>query len=109
MTTERVSNPSTATKHYPVRYKVWDYRFPTDETIETLRFDDRYLHIELGDERILSIPLSWIPPLRDASPQELKKYQISEDRTLIFGHPDQTAINEVLRLTDYLHVSPQGS
>jgi hypothetical protein len=100
MTTNAISN--TATRHYPIRYRIGDYTFPTDDTLETVRFDDTYLHIELVDGRLLSIPLSWIPPLRDASPQERAKYRISEDRDAIIWDPQESAVNEILRLADYL-------
>ena len=64
MHTEHVYD--TSAKHYPIRYSVWDYQFPIADTIASVHFDDKYIHIELTDERLLSIPLHWIPPLRDA-------------------------------------------
>jgi hypothetical protein len=87
---------------YPIRYKAHEYRFPTDDTIESIRFDDKYLHIEFVDERIFSIPLAWIPPLRDAQPAEREKYQISLDRDAIIWDPEESEVNEILRLRDYL-------
>jgi hypothetical protein len=90
------------TIHYPIRYSVWDYTFPAGDTIEAVRFDDQYIHIELVDERILSIPLRWIPPLRDASPEEREKYHIGEDRDVIIWDPAESEVNEILRLSDYL-------
>ena len=104
MPIESVSSQAEAAKHYPIRYSVWEYEFPTSDTIEAVRFDQKYIHIELVDERILSIPLRWIPPLRDASPAEREKYHISEDRTLIIWDPAESTVNEILRLSDYLSV-----
>jgi hypothetical protein len=87
---------------YPIRYSVWEYTFPTDNTIETVRFDDKYMHVEFVDERILSIPLAWIPPVRDVSPAEREKVRISEDRTILIWDPDEGEANEILRIEDYL-------
>ena len=67
-------------------------------------FDERYLHIELADERVLSIPLHWIPPLRDASPADRAKYHLSEARDALIWDPEEGEVNEILRLTDYLSV-----
>jgi hypothetical protein len=92
----------TTGRHYPIRYSIHEYTFPTDDTIETITFDDRYIHIEFVDERVLSIPLAWIPPLRDASPGEREKYRLSEDRDAIIWDPEESEVNEILRLSDYL-------
>ena len=106
MPTERVFEQQTIAKSYPIRYSIWDYQFPTADAIAAVHFDDKYIHIELTDERLLSIPLCWIPPLRDASPEEREKYEISDDRTLLIWDPAISAINEILRLADYLHARP---
>lgn len=89
-------------KRYPIRYGVKEYTFPSDDTIADVRLDDQYLHVHLADGRILCIPLAWIPPLRDASPEERLKFHISEDRTLIIWDPDESEVNEILRISDYL-------
>jgi len=91
-------------RHYPIRYSLREYSFPTTDTIKTARFDDTYIHIELSDERVLSIPLRWIPPLRDASPQAREQYKISEDRDALIWDPAESEVNEILRLSDYLTV-----
>ena len=91
-------------RHYPIRYRVHDYTFPTADTIKAVRFDDTYIHIELSDERLLSIPLRWIPPLRDASPQAREQYRIGEDQDVLIWDPEESDINEILRLSDYLTV-----
>lgn len=44
-------------QHYPVKYAIGEYTFPSAARIEDVRFDDRYIHIEFVDKRILSIPL----------------------------------------------------
>ncbi len=42
---------------------------------KSVHFDDRYLHVELEDERIISTPLSWYEELQNASLLKLKNYQ----------------------------------
>lgn len=112
MLTKIASSPSVESathsdvRHYPIRYRVHDYTFPTSDTIKAVQFDDTYIHIELSDERLLSIPLRWIPPLRDASPQAREQYKIGEDRDVIIWDPEESEINEILRLADYLAVRP---
>ncbi|HIP62135.1 MAG TPA: DUF2442 domain-containing protein [Sulfurovum sp.] len=39
-----------------------------------VHFDDNYLHVKLGDDRIISTPVSWYKPLEDASISQLKEY-----------------------------------
>ena len=40
-----------------------------------LHFDDRYLHVELQDGRIISTPMSWYPQLREATLKQLSAYR----------------------------------
>lgn len=114
MPSKTASKPVTPTvaqfgaRRYPIRYRIHDYTFPTGDTIETVRFDNEYIHIEFVDERVLSIPLHWIPPLRDASPAAREKYQISDDRTAIIWDPEESEVNEILRLSDYLTIHQRG-
>jgi hypothetical protein len=104
MNTKTGSSPMTEEqgKRYPIRYGVKEYTFPSNDTIADVRLDDQYLHVHLADGRILCIPLAWIPPLRDASHEERQKFHISEDRTLIIWDPDESEVNEILRISDYL-------
>jgi hypothetical protein len=39
-----------------------------------VHFDDTYLHVKLSDERIISTPLSWYAPLKNATVSQLKNY-----------------------------------
>lgn len=39
-----------------------------------VHFDDTYLHVKLNDERIISTPLHWYEPLRNATLVQLKNY-----------------------------------
>jgi hypothetical protein len=38
-------------------------------------FDERYLHVELADRRIISTPMEWYPQLRNATLEQLKNYR----------------------------------
>jgi len=40
-----------------------------------LHFDDRYLHVELKDGRIISTPIKWYPALQKATLEQLRNYQ----------------------------------
>lgn len=42
----------------------------------SVHFDDRYLHVELEDDRIISTPLSWYPDLQSATVRELGNYSL---------------------------------
>jgi hypothetical protein len=89
-------------KRYKVQYPISAYTFPREARIHQVRFDDEYIHIELTDGRVLSLPLWWIPTLYDASPEEREKYEINRDRTMIIWDPDKCAINDEVRIADYL-------
>jgi len=41
---------------------------------KTVHFDDKYLHVELEDGRIISTPMEWYPELRKASLNQLSNY-----------------------------------
>lgn len=40
-----------------------------------VHFDEEYLHVKLEDGRIISTPLSWYQPLKDATISQLKDYR----------------------------------
>jgi Protein of unknown function (DUF2442) len=87
---------------YDIPYPATAYTFPREAVVQRVRFDDRYIHIELTDGRILSVPLSWIPTLHNAEPTEREKFEISQDRKMIVWDPDKCAINDEIRIDDYL-------
>lgn len=41
---------------------------------KTVHFDDRYLHVELEDGRIISTPISWYNVLQNATLKQLQNY-----------------------------------
>jgi hypothetical protein len=93
-------------KRYKIQYPISAYTFPEEAHIHRVWFDDKYMHVELTDERILSIPLWWIPTLYNADPEEREKYEINQARTMIIWDPDKCAINDEIRIADYL--GPSG-
>lgn len=89
-------------KRRQAQYPASAYTFPSDTRIHRVRFDDQYVHVELADGRIISIPLWWIPTVHNATPEEREKYQINRSRTMILWDPDQCGINDGIRIADYL-------
>ena len=41
-----------------------------------VHFDDEYLHVKLEDNRIISTPMEWYKPLKNASITLLKDYKL---------------------------------
>ncbi len=89
-------------KWYDIPYPASAYTFPQDACIHQVRFDDVYIHLELTDGRILSMPLQWIPTLYHASSDEREKYEIDQSRTTLLWDADKCDINEELHIADYL-------
>jgi len=42
---------------------------------KSVHVDDRYLHVELEDGRIILTPMSWYKELQEATPKQLANYQ----------------------------------
>lgn len=102
MTIERVFEAEAIT--YPIRYSVWDYTFPSADTIADVDFDSKFIHISLTDGRRLSLPLDWVPPLRDAPRTDREAYYITDDGSAIVWDAEESSVNEILRVSDYLCV-----
>lgn len=49
---------------------------PTTALARAVEFDDVSMHVSLTDGRVLSVPLSWFPALRDATPEQRAQCQI---------------------------------
>lgn len=88
---------------YHVQYSISQYTFPAEPSIDTARLDEQYLHVNLVDERVLSIPLKWIPTLLHADPGERQKFTVSEDRSALIWDPEDSGINETLIIDDYVY------
>lgn len=41
-----------------------------------VHFDDTYLHVKLEDGRIISTPIEWYQPLKQATLNQLKNYRL---------------------------------
>jgi hypothetical protein len=89
-------------KQYKIQYSIDEYTFPKEALIQAVRFDERYIHIELTDQRILSIPLWWIPTVYNASVEDRGKFAINQSRTMVIWDPDKCGINDEINIADYL-------
>ncbi len=89
-------------KWYDIPYPASAYTFPKEALIHQIQFDEQYLQITLVDGRLLSIPLWWIPTLYNAERNDLEKYEITRDRKMIIWDPEKCAINDEMRIADYL-------
>jgi hypothetical protein len=89
-------------KRYKIRYSVDEYTFPKEAHIHAVRIDGKHIHVELTDQRILSIPLWWIPTVYNASEEDREKFEISQSRTMIIWNPDKCGINDEISIADYL-------
>ncbi len=49
---------------------------PTSALAQSVDFKDEMMRVHLTDGRVLSVPVSWFPALRDASPQQRARYEI---------------------------------
>lgn len=105
MPTKEKPDEQTA-KWYDITYPASAYTFPREALLHRVRFDNDYMHLELTDGRIISVPLSWIPTLHNATSEEREKYEISKDRKMIIWDPDKGPINDEVRIDDYLAPRP---
>lgn len=96
------SKPKVSVKTFKIRYSLRDYTFPKEVKIASVRFDETYMHVTLTDERIISIPLKWIPSLYHAKPADREKYKINQTKRMIIWDPSEGEINEEIRIEDYL-------
>ena len=89
-------------KRYKIQYPISAYTFPDEARIQQVGFDDKYIRVELTNGRVLAVPLSWIPTLYNASPEEREKSKINRHRTMIVWDPDKCSINDEVHIADYL-------
>jgi len=89
-------------KRYKVQHSVDEYTFPVEAYIHAVKIDGKYIHVELTDQRVLSIPLWWIPTVYNASTEDREKFEISRSRTMIVWDPARCGINDEIRIADYL-------
>ena len=53
----------TQVKRFKVQHSIDEYTFPKEAYIHDVRFDEKHMHVELTDQRVISIPLWWIPTI----------------------------------------------
>jgi hypothetical protein len=63
VTGTKQTNEKMKVKRYKIQHSIDEYTFPKEAYIHAVNFDDKYMHVELTDERVISIPLMWIPTL----------------------------------------------
>ena len=89
-------------KRYKIQHSIDEYTFPKEAYIHSVMFDANYMHVELTDARIISIPLMWIPTLYNASAEDRKKFKISQNRRMVIWDPEKSGINDEINIIDYL-------
>ena len=102
VTGTRQTNEKMKVKRYKIQYSVDEYTFPKDAYVHNVTFDEKYMHVELTDGRIISLPLMWIPTLYNASDEDRKKFEISQNRTMIIWDPEKSGINDEINIVGYL-------
>lgn len=102
VTSEKQTREKIKVKRYKIQYSIEEYTFPKEAYIHEVKFDEKFMHVELTDQRMLSIPLWWIPSVYNASMENRMKYKINQNRTMVLWDPDESGINDELRITDYL-------
>ena len=89
-------------KRYKVQHSIDEYTFPKDAYIHDVTFDEKYMHVELTDQRMISIPLWWIPTVYNASMDDRRKFEINQSLTMIIWDPAKCKINDEINIADYL-------
>jgi hypothetical protein len=89
-------------KRYKVQHSIDEYTFPTDTYIHDVKFDEKYMHVELTNQRIISVSLWWNPTIYNASVKDRMKFEINQSQTMIIWDPDKCAINDEISISDYL-------
>jgi hypothetical protein len=102
VTGTKQTNEKMKVKRYKIQHSIGEYTFPKEAYIHDVSFDEKYMHIELTDERVVSIPLMWIPTLYNASEKDRKKFEISQNRRMIIWDPQKSGINDEINIVDYL-------
>jgi uncharacterized protein DUF2442 len=102
VTGTKQTNEKMKVKRYKIQHSIDEYTFPKEAYIHSVKFDNKYIHVELTDERVISIPLMWIPTVYNASDEDRRKFEISQNRTMIIWDPEKSGINDEINIVDYL-------
>jgi len=54
---------------------------PTTALAKSVNLDDEMMHVSLTDGRCISVPIIWFPLLREATPDQRRKYEMGGGRT----------------------------
>ena len=95
-------NDKMKVKRYKIQHSIDEYTFPKEAYIHIVKFDEKLIHVELTDGRIISIPLWWIPTVYNASDDDRNKFEINQSRTMIIWNPEKCSINDEINILDYL-------
>jgi len=101
-TSAKQTDEKMRVKRYKVQYSIEDYTFPVEARIHKVNIDEKYVRVELTDQRILSIPLWWIPTVYNANAEDRNKFEINQSRTMIIWDPAKCSINDEISIADYL-------
>ena len=102
VTGTKQTNEKIKVKRYKIQHSIDEYTFPKEAYIHDVTFDEKYMHVELTDERVISIPLMWIPTLYNASDEDRRKFEISQNRRMMIWDPEKSGINDEINIVDYL-------
>lgn len=102
VTSAKHTDEKVRVKRYKIQHPIDEYTFPKDTYIHDVKFDEKYMHVELTDQRMISIPLWWIPTVYNASMEERRKFEINQSRTMIIWDPATCKINDEINIADYL-------
>jgi hypothetical protein len=102
VTGTKQTNEKMKIKRYRIQHSIDEYTFPKEAYIHDVTFDEKHMHVELTDERVISIPLMWIPTVYNASDKARKTFQISQNRRMIIWDPEKSGINDEINILDYL-------
>jgi|SRR3990172_8158200 len=102
VTSVKQTDKKIKVKRYKVQHSIDEYTFPKEAYIHDVKFDEKYMHVELTDQRLISIPLWWIPTVYNASMEDRRKFEISQSRNMILWDPDKSGINDEINIADYL-------
>lgn len=58
---------------------------PTSALAKLVHFDAEMMHVTLQDGRVLGVPKLWFPRLRDATPEQLARYEIGGGGVSLHG------------------------
>ena len=102
VTGTKQTNEKMKVKRQKIQHSVDEYTFPKEAYIHSVTFDEKYMHGELTDARIISIPPMWIPTVYNASTKDREKFEISQNRTMIIWDPEKSGISNEISIIDYL-------